>query len=211
MTIAANKDNQVVTLPDNSKITLRKGSILHYPKQFAAAERNVKLEGEAFFEVARNEKSPFIIDAQAASVKVLGTSFIVKCNEAAASVVVKTGKVQMTDQTNKNAYLILTPGEKGSLKNGALTEENVPVDNYMYWQTGIMQFSNTPLKNVVQQLNEITDSSIVVNTSVPQEVQAQLINISFHHQTVEEMLNDICLITLTGWHKTGNTYIINAK
>ena len=210
VTIAANTDNQIVTLPDNSKITLRKGSVLHYPKHFASNERNVALEGEAFFEVFHNENAPFTIDAQSASVRVLGTSFNVKCTKQAASVVVRTGKVQMTNQTN-NAYLILTPGEKGSLKNGSLTEENVSIDNYLYWQTGVMAFNNTPLKNVVLQLNEITDSNIVLNANLPADMQAQLVNISFHSQTVEEMLNDICLITQTSWHKTDGAYVINAK
>ncbi|RYE22870.1 MAG: DUF4974 domain-containing protein [Sphingobacteriales bacterium] len=210
VTITASVDNQVVTLADNSKITMRKGSVLHYPKHFEEKQRNVSLEGEAFFDVAHNEQSPFLIDAQSATVKVLGTSFDVKCNSNAASVVVRTGKVQMTSIGN-NEYVILTPGEKGSLKNGKLTEQNVSVNNYMYWQTGKMEFSNIALKDVVAQLSEITDSNITLNGNLPADMQAQLVNISFHRQSVEEMLNDICLITQTSWYKSDSAYVINVK
>lgn len=210
ITVTASAENQIVTLPDNSKITLRKGSALHYPKHFEEKQRNVSLEGEAFFEVARNEQSPFVIDAQSASVKVLGTSFNVKCNKQTASVVVRTGKVQMKSNAN-DEYLILTPGEKGSLKNGSLTEETVSAANYLYWQTGVMDFNNVPFKSVVQQLDEITDSNIMLSKNMPVDVQLQAVNISFHNQSVEEILNDICLITQTSWLKNDSAYIINVK
>ncbi len=210
ITVSANEVNLEITLPDNSHIILRKGSTLHYPAKFDARQRDVKLEGEAFFEVARNEQCPFVIDAQSAEVKVLGTSFNVKCDKEYASVVVKTGKVQMTASQNHTS-LILTPGKKGSLKNNKLTEDQVLADNYLFWKTGMLNFSNTPLSEVLTEMSVIKDTAIVFSPGYPGEQKRQVINISFSNQPLEEMVAEICLITQNTWRKEGNTIILSAK
>jgi Fe2+-dicitrate sensor, membrane component len=208
ITIAANEGNMEITLPDNSHITLKKGSVLQYPEKFEATQRKVALQGEAFFEVARNEKSPFIINAQSAEVKVLGTSFNVKCDKEKASVVVRTGKVQMSVA---KASVILTPGEKGSLVNGRLSEENVSIDNYMYWRTGTLNFSNTQLSSVISELSELKDTTIMFDSAFTEAQKAQLISISFHNQSLDEMMADIGLITQSQWLKKDSVFILSNK
>lgn len=210
ITVAATDKNEEVILPDNSHISLRKGSSIKYPKQFAQNERDVELDGEAFFEVTHNEKSPFIINAQSATVRVLGTSFNVACNKKAATVVVRTGKVRMTDCKTKSA-LILTPGEKGSLNNGKLTEELVQPDNYFSWRTGVLNFADQPLHNVVAQLGELQSIDIRMDSTISPVQSQQKINITFHDQPVDEMLTELCLIAQCKWSKQGDTYIISAK
>lgn len=210
ITIAAVDDNLEISLPDNSHIFLRKGSTLHYPKIFRGNERKVTLEGEAFFEVARNERKPFVIDAQTAIVKVLGTSFDVKCNESEASVVVKTGKVQMSDP-RKKTQIILTPGEKGLLKNGELTEQLVKTDNLLYWQTGILNFTGMALADIINELREIKNATIMLDPGMPEEQRVQLINITFSNQSLEEMLTDLCLVARCQWSKQDNTYHVSSK
>ena len=210
VTVAAVDNNVEILLPDNSHIVLRKGSILHYPKAFKGDERKVALKGEAFFEVTRNERQPFVIDAQTALVQVLGTSFDVKCNEAEASVVVKTGKVQMSD-TRKKALVILTPGEKGLLRNGALTEQLVKTDNLLYWQTGILSFTGAALSDIVSELSELKDTAIAFDPNMPEEQSTQLINITFSNQSLEEMLTDLCLVARCQWSKRDNIYHVSGK
>lgn len=87
---------QLVILPDSSSILLQKGSRLSYPKSFAGLEkREVYLLGEAFFEVTKNPKQPFMVYANELVTKVLGTSFTVKAysGDKDVVVIVKTGKV----------------------------------------------------------------------------------------------------------------------
>jgi ferric-dicitrate binding protein FerR (iron transport regulator) len=170
----------------------------------------VKLEGEAFFEVARNEQSPFIIDAQSADVKVLGTSFNVNCTKQQASVVVKTGKVQMTAHS-QDASVILTPGEKGLLQNDQLSEEIVQPDNYLYWKTGILNFANQPLAEIVKEIRAISNIGIAFNENMSPTMQQQLISISFRQQSPEDMLTDLCLVAGCQLTRTENGYLISAK
>lgn len=211
MTVLADNGNKEVILPDNSRITLKEGSSITYPEAFDKAERMVALEGEAFFEVTRNEKQPFVIDAGAANVKVLGTSFNVECTKQEAYVTVATGKVQMTVAADKGKYVILTPGEKGSLNHNELAEEIVYDDNYLYWMNGNLVFDNKPLKYVVAQIARVQKVAINLDMNMPDVLKEQLINISFSRQPVEDMLTELCLVAKCRWAKDGDGYIIIAK
>lgn len=104
-----------VELPDGTVVKLNGGSKLLYRKVFAPDIREVRLEGEAFFDVARNEEAPFRISTKAIAVQVLGTSFNVKAylEEEEIEVAVKTGKVEVTDTSTKHK-VILNPLEKAN-------------------------------------------------------------------------------------------------
>ena len=97
ITVIAGNDqkNILISLPDDSKIYLNRNSEFSYRKNFGKHGRDVKLTGEAFFEISPDVTKPFIIDAGKARVKVVGTSFNVITNnqESAVEVFVKTGKV----------------------------------------------------------------------------------------------------------------------
>lgn len=64
-----------VTLPDGTKVWLNNSATLRYPRKFSDTERNVYLEGEAYFKVTRNAQQPFIVESDAMRVRVLGTVF----------------------------------------------------------------------------------------------------------------------------------------
>ena len=209
-TVLADNGNMEVALPDGSQITLREGSKLVYPETFEGAQRNVQLEGEAFFEVARNEKQPFVIAAGAAEVKVLGTSFNVRCGGDEAEVTVATGKVRMATGSKANKFLILTPGEKGVLQHNELEETTVADSNYLYWKTGVLVFENKPLSYIIAQVAKMHKATITLDTAIPEAVKAQIITISFSRQPLEEMLTELCLVAKCRWSKTGNGYIISA-
>ena len=111
---------QLIVLPDSTKVTLEPESKLKFSTAFNKTEREVCLEGEAFFEVSHNANLPFLVYANEVTTKVLGTSFIVKAieREQEITVVVKTGKV--TVYTNRNEAkkslpaegIILTPNQQ---------------------------------------------------------------------------------------------------
>ena len=87
-----------IVLEDSSLVILEKGSILKYPRHFASKDRQVFLEGQAFFEVAKNPDKPFIVFANETVTKVLGTSFTIKAFREDKTVVVsvRTGKVSVS-------------------------------------------------------------------------------------------------------------------
>lgn len=207
----ADAGNKEVVLPDHSHVTLRKGSKLSYPATFAAATRNVSLEGEAFFEVTRNEQKPFVIDAQSVSVKVLGTSFNVRCDTASAKVTVATGKVQVTMLRDPSTYVILTKGEYGTLADNRLTEQVSGDNNYMFWKTGVLQYDNKPLRYITDELSYHYQTRVMIDSSGRQGVTGQLINISFNNQPIDKVLEELCLVAQCKWQQKDNQYVISAK
>lgn len=99
-------------LPDGTKILLSKNSTITFPLKFEGNTREINLTGEGFFEVHHDATHPFIIHTQGADVRVLGTSFNVLAYNAQVQVVVKTGRVQFSKNSNK---VILDKGQKAEI------------------------------------------------------------------------------------------------
>jgi len=89
------EENELVFLPDGSKVTLAKGSRISYSRLMNGKKRRVSFSGEAFFDVAKNPEKPFYICTKNMVIKVLGTSFRVTATAGKESVAVKTGKVSV--------------------------------------------------------------------------------------------------------------------
>ena len=144
-----------VTLSDGSTVKLNANSKLEYPEHFTGKFRQVKLSGEAFFEVTRDASRPFIIVTPTASVEVLGTSFNVSAypNSDRLEVNVETGKVKLTpitaDGLNRK-FALLPAGERGWLKgsNGEIGQVARLAPNYAAWITKTINFQHTPLSEV---------------------------------------------------------------
>ena len=90
-------EHKQVTLPDGTVVHLNAGTVMRYPTEFTSDIRLVEMEGEAFFNVMRDEGKPFIVRTRQADVKVLGTSFNVKAyqEDELMAVSVRTGKVEV--------------------------------------------------------------------------------------------------------------------
>jgi transmembrane sensor len=208
--VIASAGNQRVELPDHSVITLRSGSSVSYPKEFTASERNVKLDGEAFFEVTRNEQQPFVIDANSVSVRVLGTSFNVVSNAQSADVAVVTGRVQVTAATDRGKQVILTRGEKAHYDNGAFKQSTA--EGYeALWRTDSLSFNNEPFSRVISALASVKKTEVKLSDKYTPVQREQAITVSFHNQSLEDMLTELCLITNSKWEKQGANYIVRPK
>lgn len=120
-----NGERKKIILPDSTRVQLNSGSKLVYNKKFASANRQVYLEGEAFFEVTKDAAHPFIVNTDRMLVKVLGTVFNVKSydtNEDIETMVVE-GKVEVSLKQETEKKVILLPREKISIKNNRLFKE----------------------------------------------------------------------------------------
>jgi ferric-dicitrate binding protein FerR (iron transport regulator) len=107
-------ETKEVSLPDGSTVWLNEASKLTYNKSFGSQSRMATLEGEAFFEVARDEEKPFKVSSGGVTTKVLGTSFNIK-NERKnnkVEIVVSSGKVAFYSTVNPKKDIILTKGGK---------------------------------------------------------------------------------------------------
>lgn len=166
ITVLAGNDqkNVLVALPDGSKIYLNRNSEFSYRKNFGVRGRDVKLTGEAFFEIAPDKSKPFIIDAGKASIKVVGTSFNVITNnmQSAVEVFVETGKVLVSDNTNSQT-IQLEPGFIGTMNSeiSAKTLNNNP--NYLSWKTGFLFYNGQKLSVVFNDLKRVYNMDIVAD------------------------------------------------
>jgi ferric-dicitrate binding protein FerR (iron transport regulator) len=153
---------RTLRLSDGTLVTLNACSNVRFPNRFKGDERRIELEGEAWFQVARNEKQPFIIHTRPFDVKVLGTEFNVKAYAAdeVQTVNVKSGKVQVE---MPDATLRLTANEQ--LRMDLLTKEynkyneNQPV---AVWKAGQLHFNKTPIRDVANELERRYHCTIIL-------------------------------------------------
>ena len=157
MTIALGDSEGVkkVTLDDGSIVWLRGNSVLKIPQSFSAVNRTVSLQGEAFFDVAKNAQFPLYVSTNYVNIKVLGTAFNVKTDEKHQNVetVLARGKVALLDK-QWNPILDMSPGEKVTYDNNKneYATEVVDVNVCTAWRLNQFVFENVTLREIVNQL-----------------------------------------------------------
>lgn len=146
-------------LPDGSVICLAPNSSFEYPEKFDDDARNVKLKGEAFFEITKDAERPFTIALEGAEVRVLGTSFNIKAfSKAQTEVIVETGKVLLSG-VNK---VELEKGDKGKMdSSGTVSKSKSEETGYYSHKTQTLVFENTDLKKVIEVLNAVYSAQII--------------------------------------------------
>lgn len=152
-----------VELSDGTIVWLNANSSLAYASRFEGRERRVTLQGEAYFQVARNEQMPFVVETNSVTTKVLGTEFNMRtATEAdAASVTLVKGSVDVLANGSSRAVR-LKPGENAAIdSDGTITTEYVDTDVYSYWKEGFFYFDNTRLIDVMKSLGEWYDMNVV--------------------------------------------------
>lgn len=160
--MAVNSGNSVLvdTLPDGSIVTLNKNSSITYNSKLDGDIRSVKLEGEAFFNVAPDKEHPFIIDANGTKVTVVGTAFNVKTSEALTEVIVESGIV---DVEKKNTVR-LTANQKATVLDEPVPS-NTNDELYNYYKTKKFVCNNTPLSRLAAVLSEAYGVEIVIENN----------------------------------------------
>lgn len=150
-----------LSLPDGSLIVLGEESMIRYPETFDGETRTIELSGMAFFDVESDTEHPFIINANIGQVEVLGTSFLVRSysSEARDEVLVKSGRVAYTPTGQEPMYLM--PGNKMIYQAVDESPELLENDSFndLAWMTGEIQFSKTPLSEVLNTLEHNFDVS----------------------------------------------------
>ncbi|WP_333888353.1 FecR family protein [Sphingobacterium siyangense] len=108
---SANDKTLTIKLADHSQVTLLKGARLTVEKSFPAETRDVFLEGDAIFHVAKSKSHPFIVHGKGYETKVLGTIFRIIQKDALFNVDLYEGKVQVTRSGKTKEYFVLKPKE----------------------------------------------------------------------------------------------------
>ncbi len=165
--VAEKGAKMTITLGDGSKIKLNSGSKLIFPDHFAKDKREVFLEGEAFFEVARDESRPFLITTGDVVTKVLGTSFNIKSyNSNKVEVAVATGKVSVKEKGAESANeVLLLPSEMATYEKGHKTLEKGSFDaeELLSWKDGVIVFKNADFEEVQERLERWYGVTFIIN------------------------------------------------
>nr|WP_262903047.1 FecR family protein [Sphingobacterium sp. GVS05A] len=142
-----------IKLPDGTQVWLNAASALKYPMQFAhKGKREVELVGEAYFEVAKDPKHPFIVNTSGQQIKVLGTHFNVNsyADEPALRTTLLEGSVEVSSSNRK---LKLLPGQQSSLNaNGTLKLQQVDTAPIIAWTNHEFMFDEDDIESVMRKI-----------------------------------------------------------
>lgn len=182
-----------ITLSDGTIVYLNSGTKLKFPIKFIKGQnREVFIDGEAFFEVTRDAEHPFIVNTQSTTVEVLGTKFNVSSfsEDDNINTVLVEGKVNIYNTENPNQSFILKPGQKGSWNrfDQRLSLEDVDTRLYTSWINGEMIFRNSSFDNMAKKLERRYDISIQSNNKI---LNSKKFNASFHVdiESIEDVMD----------------------
>jgi transmembrane sensor len=169
-----------LVLPDGTRVWLNAASSIKYPTVFTGDERKVEIDGEAYFEVAKNIRLPFIVTIPprqkgqgGTEVKVLGTHFNINAydDEAAVRTTLLEGSVVVTSSIVNRQSAILKPGEQAVLiHDSRLTiHDKVDVEKVIAWKNGLFNFNGYDIKAVMREIGRWYDLDIVYEAEPEQE------------------------------------------
>ena len=204
-----------LTLSDGSQVWLNAGTKFRYPEKFKRGNREVYLEGEAYFEVARDTKHPFIIHSGELMTTVLGTSFNIQAysNEPNLEIAVITGKVSVEKESAEKSKqkLMLLPNQKAVLskENQELSrQEFLNAEKYLAWKEGRLIADNLAVSEILQMLNRTYDAAIEVETEALGKCH---VTAEFEALPLERVLDFLCAILNTTYSQKGGKYVIHGK
>lgn len=198
-----------ITLSDGTQIWLNAGSLLKYPEDFKGDTREVYLTGEAFFDVAKDKKHPFIIHTDKMDTKVLGTSFNVQAypDQTTQEVSVLTGRVNVKSTvTEENVYV--TPGQKVIFKsknNKLQAFKDIPMNSISLWRKNIIVFEDTPLTEVVATINRNYNVAIEIKNK---NLNTLKINGYFKDLCADQVVALVCNIINASYKLDAGVYKI---
>ena len=176
-----------LVLSDGTRVWMNARSRLVYPVAFGDT-REVELEGEAYFEVTRDENRPFIVHAGQVAVKVLGTEFNVNtCRKQKVQTVLVKGSVQVENGGKRE--VVLRPGELAETVGTQIRVTQVNVRKYTAWREGVFYFEEAELEEI---MTELADWYCVQAVFTDQTVRTRKFSgVLERSETIENVLKKI--------------------
>ena len=196
-----------IVLDDGTEIWLNSASELKYPAHFVGNERRVCLVGEAYFQVARNEAAPFIVETRDLDVKVLGTSFNVSAyeDEENSHTTLVEGRVEVNDKVN-GEKVTLTPGEQALLQGKEMVVREVNTKLYSMWRLDRFTFASEDMEGVIRKLSRWYNVNFFFSNSSMK--QKRFTGSLPKYSDISQVLKMIEMTTDIKFQVKGNTIII---
>lgn len=149
-----------MVLPDGTKVWVNSASELSYPLAFGKSIRQIKLRGEAYFEVAHEKNRPFIVRTAHGDIKVLGTAFnLTAYNSSSSNVTLINGSIQLTNKNKTTKQLI--PGQKAEFDGSDMRISQANIEKETAWQQGYFYFEHDKIQDIMEQLARWYDIKVI--------------------------------------------------
>lgn len=196
--VVMGKDSKgMIVLPDSTQVWLNANSKIIYPEVFSNKERNVEVEGEAYFNVTHDEQRRFIVQASGLKITVLGTQFDVKnyIGNETSEVILLFGKVNV--ETPLGDKINLSPNQKISFDriNKEYILSDVNADKYVIWTNDKLVFENEKLVSILDKLKYWYNVDIKYDANIPLNMRLSL---TIRKETKEELFKSLELIAPIG-------------
>jgi transmembrane sensor len=165
-----NGETYRVRLPDGSMVWLNAASSLKYPISFQnSAARVVQLFGEAYFEISKDRRHPFIVKSRGQQVEVLGTHFNVNAysDEPAVITTLLEGSVRL--KAERGVAKVLKPGQQAELTNAGINILQVDTRSVTAWKDGYFRFKNESLQSVMRKISRWYNVEVAFQKGLPED------------------------------------------
>jgi transmembrane sensor len=190
--VADNGQISKIILPDSSIVWLNSGTMLSYNSGYAVTNRDLKLNGQAYMHIKRDDLNPLMVACNDLKVKVLGTKFDVSAypGDDKIKVVLESGSVQLL-RTGDDAFNYrLKPGEMAQydIRLNEVAIKKVNTAYFTSWNEGYLIFNDVPMGDVIERLERKFDIEITVKNK---EVYKSIFNANFKDENLTEILEYI--------------------
>ncbi|WP_321438638.1 FecR domain-containing protein [uncultured Bacteroides sp.] len=180
-----------VQLPDGSMVWLNHSTVLKYPESFAKGNRQVILNGEAYFEVKKDKSKPFIVSSDAMQIKVLGTVFNLKSSKYAkmAEVTLIEGLVEVKGNRDEG-HIVLSPGQKAELNRntGRLVVKQVNAKLDAVWRDNLIPFEKATISEIANTLEYFYKVKVVLSPDIDENTYSGVLR---KRGSIDSVLNSL--------------------
>lgn len=208
-------ERMTLMLADGTSVTLNSETTLAYPEVFGRRHREVKLvRGEAFFDVAKDERAPFTVTSEDVTVSVLGTQFDINTygHNSSTIVYLKEGSVRLTEHVSGESHqYLLQPGDlfNASRSTGYCSiGHDVPSSKIEGWMHNRYQFVDAPLADVIKFLERHYGMSFRVEDT---ELYRYTYTMSFYNESIDDIMAAMRLITPINFTRVNDQITVYAK
>lgn len=204
-----------ITLPDSTIVWLNSDSKLTYPDRFSDRKRVVELYGQAYFQVAREEQRPFIVESNDMDIEVLGTSFTIKnySQDENIAVALIEGSLKIKFPKSSISPIILQPSEQvvySRTTQKAQIFKQSDSSLFHIWAQNRLLLSNCPLTEVLEKLSAWYNEKIIL-TDTPDLYDSIYVTLTVREESLIEILQTLKTIAPIDYRSTNDTIFISYK
>ena len=194
-----------LTLADGTQVWLNAESRIEFPETFGSERREVRVQGEAYFEVKKDAKRPFIVHTDYFTTRVLGTSFNVRTyNKRDAAVTLVSGRIQVNAGEETQ---VLSPGQQATLAGTSLKVQAVDTYPITQWKEGFFYFDNQTLFGIMQELSRWYKVNVSFDDTSKMNVRLHFV--AERNKSLNEAVKSLNSMGVADIKLEGNVVVIN--